>query len=94
MTNSKEALAYIDNERKKLTKAKREIAVLAFDHLLKKARENYCIDNHWKGIQCSQCTFSIAPDSADYNEDPSSHHCYARLFHETMIIDLTKKEKI
>ena len=69
---------------------KRKLAILAFDKLIRNARQAFCfhIDH------CSDCIYRIDPDSADYVDTADGKNCYARRFHEKVTEMLIKKEGI
>lgn len=77
MTNQKEV------------KAARELAIVAFDRLLKDARREFCFYQ-----SCSSCIYRIDPDSLDYDNNPNVGNCYAKRFNEEAIAMLMKKEGI
>lgn len=65
----------------------RELAIVAFNQLLKDARREFCFYQN-----CSSCTYCIDPDSLDYDNNPNGINCYARRFNEEAIAMLMKKE--
>ena len=90
MTNPKEVLEHIRYEQEKKTKARRELAIMAFNKLIESARINNCI----KEPHCDTCIYRIDPDLTDYIDAPDGKNCYARRFHEEAIAMLARKEGI
>ena len=90
MTNPKEVLEYIQHKRELKTKPKRELAILAFDKLIKDARREFCCRTE----HCYNCIYRIDSESADYIDAADGKNCYARRFHEEATALLMKKEGI